>query len=235
MAEDFLYEGKVKKIYRHAPDQVLQVFKDSCSAFNGVKKEEIAGKAEFNARFSAWAFELLLEAGLPSHFIRYEKPNRLITTELKMIPAEVVVRNTVAGSLAKRLSLEEGLELNPPIVEWFYKDDSKNDPQVSVDILVSIYKLEPAWIEEMRSLALGVNSILKERFSKAGLWLVDFKLEFGRDPKGQIVLGDEISPDTCRLWDQETREKLDKDRFRFDLGDLMQGYETIWKKIQASQ
>ncbi len=226
------YEGKAKRLYRTAKGEILHEFKNSATAFNGVKKGEFEGKGLLNSKMSAVLFQLLEREGIQTHFLQWQAPQSLVTKELRMIPVEVVVRNVVAGSLAKRLGLKEGEVIRPPLVEWFLKDDAKGDPQVSEGILISLFGQKPEVLDELRMQALKVNALLSDWMDEAGLVLVDFKLEFGFDSKNQICLGDEISPDTCRLWDKNTKEKFDKDRFRFDLGDLMKGYEEVWARLQ---
>lgn len=227
-----LYEGKAKRIFLREDGLITHEFKNSATAFNGQKKAEFEGKGALNAQISSRLFQFLKSKGIDSHFQKFESPNRLITRKLQMIPVEVVVRNVVAGSLAKRLGLEEGKPLEPPVVEWFLKDDAKGDPQVSEDILISLFQQKRDVLDQLRQGALKVNEHLRSLFESCALELVDFKLEFGRDDQGRLLLADEISPDTCRLWDRKTREKLDKDRFRFDLGDLLQGYQEIWNRLQ---
>lgn len=209
------------------------VFKDSATAFNGQKKATIKGKGEINAHLTSLLMTYLNESGTPTHFIEQDAAGQIITDHLQMFPLEVVVRNKVAGSLAKRLQVKEGDPILPPLVEWFLKDDPKNDPQVSLGILEGIFGYSKKDLTEIEALALEVNKKLKSLFLKANLDLVDFKLEMGRNQKGVIVVGDEITPDTCRLWDSKTQEKLDKDRFRFELGDLMEGYREIEKRLKG--
>lgn len=231
-AESLLYEGKVKRIYRLGESELIQEFKNSATAFNGQKKEEIKGKAEVNAKICSIIFDYLNAQGVPTHFLELVSPTKIRSLHLEMIPVEVVVRNRVAGSLAKRLKEEEGAKLLRPVVEWFYKDDEQGDPQISEDLLIAFYQISPDDVSKMKELALEVNRHLTKLFAARELDLVDFKLEFGKDPSGRIVLGDEISPDSCRIWDAKTSEKLDKDRFRYDLGDLMVGYNNILERLE---
>jgi phosphoribosylaminoimidazole-succinocarboxamide synthase len=228
------YEGKAKRLYRLSESEILHEFKNSATAFNGQKKADFEGKGEMNSKISAALFKFLESRGIKTHFLRWQAPASLVTQKLKMIPVELVVRNVVAGSLAKRLGLEEGRPIEPPLVEWFLKNDSQGDPQVSEGILVALFDQNPERLNQMKVIALLVNQVLGELFARAQLRLVDFKLEFGVDAHHQIILGDEISPDTCRLWDLESQEKLDKDRFRFDLGDLMIGYREVWRRLQSA-
>ncbi|TVQ80382.1 MAG: phosphoribosylaminoimidazolesuccinocarboxamide synthase [Bradymonadales bacterium] len=229
--QDLLYEGKAKKIYREGEGLVRQRFKDIATAFNGEKKATVVGKAALNARFCALFFELLEKEALPTHFVSFDPPDSLITLELKMIPLEVVVRNRVAGSLSKRFPAEDKKSLEPPVVEYFLKNDAQNDPKVEEDLLVSLFHYDKKELLELRSFALKVNEILGFFVQTKGVDLIDLKLEFGRSPDGSILLGDEISPDTCRFWDVETGESLDKDRFRFEKGDLIEGYQKLATRL----
>jgi phosphoribosylaminoimidazole-succinocarboxamide synthase len=228
-----IYEGKAKQIFRAADGQLAQHFKDSATAFNGQKIARFPGKGALNSKMSAYFFDQLTRAEIPHHFVRWEEPNILITKSLRMIPVEVVVRNRVAGSLARRSQQEEGTPLQPALVEWYLKDDAKGDPQVSEEELHALHHIPEKDLREMQHLALMVNRVLLKLLSEKDLDLVDFKLEFGKDADGTVILGDEISPDTCRIWDHKTKEKLDKDRFRYDLGDLLEGYQKIWSRLQG--
>lgn len=227
-----LYEGKAKKVY--VPDnnenQLLHEFKDSATAFDGLKKGTIGDKGSINARLSSLLFPLLEKNGIKTHFIKFEEPNKLYTLKLDMIPIEVVVRNIVAGSLAKRTGFPEGKEVSSPIVEIYYKNDDLNDPLINDDHAVELGLASKDDIWKLKDLGKKTNSILKDFFETCGLKLVDFKLEFGKH-NGEIILGDEISPDTCRLWDAKTNEKLDKDRFRFDMGLVEESYREVLKRV----
>lgn len=227
-----LYEGKAKQLFATEDPQILFVaYKDSATAFNGEKKEEIAGKGILNNRITTLIFEKLQVAGIASHFIKRLSDTEQLVRKVDIIPIEVVVRNVAAGSLAKKLGLEEGTPLKRPIVEYYYKDDNLGDPFITtehIDILDLATKDEEA---ALYSKALQVNEVLKPMFAAVGVELIDFKLEFGRDNNGEVLLADEISPDTCRLWDAETKRKLDKDVFRRDLGSLTESYEIILEKL----
>ncbi len=229
-----IYEGKAKILYRQPDGTILHYFKDSATAFNAQKKAEFSGKGSTNVRISGLIFEYLKKKGIESHFIKTIDDRAFQSLALKMIPAEVVVRNRVAGSLAKRLGEKEGIILNPAVVEFYYKDDAKGDPLVSEDVLISLYGQNLSELQKMKELALQVNAALIELFKSAEIDLIDFKLEFGKTADGRIMLADEVSPDTCRLWDIKTGEKLDKDRFRFDLGDLMTGYRMVVERIEKA-
>jgi phosphoribosylaminoimidazole-succinocarboxamide synthase len=229
-----LYEGKAKRLYATEDPTVLYVeYKDSATAFNGEKKAEIAGKGNLNNRITTLIFEKLQANGIASHFIKSISDNEQLVKKVDIIPIEVVVRNIVAGSLAKRLGMEEGTPLPRPIVEFYYKDDNLGDPFISQE---HIDILGIATEEEVQALyegGLRVNEVLKPIFEQVGVQLIDFKLEFGRDENGNVLLADEISPDTCRLWDMETQQKLDKDVFRRDLGSLTDVYEIVLNKLEA--
>jgi phosphoribosylaminoimidazole-succinocarboxamide synthase len=229
-----LYEGKAKVIYKtEEEDKVIVFFKDSATAFDATKKAEIEGKGVINNTISSLLFELLEKSGIRTHYIKKISDREMLVWRAKRFDLEVVVRNITAGSLCKRLGLEEGLELKPPLVEFFYKNDQLHDPLVCVEHIKLLNLAEDWQVQSMKEMALKTNQVLKEFFKEHGLLLVDFKLEFGILPDGSLAVIDEISPDTCRLWDAKTREKLDKDRFRFDLGDLMEGYRRVLEKIQG--
>jgi phosphoribosylaminoimidazole-succinocarboxamide synthase len=226
-----IYEGKAKILYRGNDQTILHYFKDSATAFNAQKKGEFAGKGEMNCKIATLLFHYLAKKGIRTHFIKSVDERTFQTHALQMLPIEVVVRNRLAGSLAKRLGEREGAPLNPPVVEFYLKDDAKGDPLVSEDVLMALYSQSSKDLARLRELALEVNHNLQEVFKNANLTLADFKLEFGKTDSGEIILADEISPDTCRLWDIESGEKLDKDRFRFDLGDLMAGYQKVFERL----
>jgi phosphoribosylaminoimidazole-succinocarboxamide synthase len=229
-----LYEGKAKVIYKtEEEDKVIVFFKDSATAFDATKKAEIEGKGVINNTISSLLFELLEKSGIKTHYIKKISDREMLVWRAKRFDLEVVVRNITAGSLCKRLGLEEGLELKPPLVEFFYKNDQLHDPLICADHIRLLNLAEDWQVQSMKEMALKTNLVLREFFKEHGLLLVDFKLEFGILPDGSLAVIDEISPDTCRLWDAKTREKLDKDRFRFDLGDLMEGYRKVLEKIQG--
>ena len=225
-----IYEGKAKRIYEVVghPERVIQEFKDSLTAFNGEKKDTLPGKGQINAQITSHFFEYLEGKGIQTHFISHTQ-NTLLTHKLKMIPLEVVVRNYVAGSLKKRLGLEEGLHLSPPLVELYFKSDPLKDPLINEGHALLLKATDEATLKHIKALTLQVNQHLTCLLDSKGLQLVDFKLEFGQDQKGQVLLADEITPDTCRIW--EGAEKLDKDRFRFDLGDVKKGYQRIQQQL----
>lgn len=231
-----IYEGKAKIIYE-GPDAntVVQYFKDDATAFNGKKHEIIAGKGVLNNRISSHLMTKLEAIGIPTHFIRSINMREQLIRRVEIVPIEVVVRNIAAGSLCKRLGVKEGEILNKPLVEFYYKNDELGDPLISEDHAITFGWSDPYELEEIVSMAWRINDYLNGLFSGIGLKLVDFKMEFGRiyGQYGElyIVLADEICPDTCRLWDAKTGEKLDKDRFRQNLGDLVEGYQVIAERL----
>ncbi|KAA0567042.1 phosphoribosylaminoimidazolesuccinocarboxamide synthase [Bacillus sp. CH30_1T] len=231
-----LYEGKAKQIFATQDEEVVWIqYKNSATAFNGEKKADIDGKGVLNNKISSLLFSKLAEKGIQSHFIKQLSDDEQLVKRVRIIPLEVVVRNVIAGSLSKRLGKEEGTPLQKPIIEFYYKDDDLGDPLITDD---HIDYLEIASREErveIRTMALGVNEVLQGIFKEAGVTLVDFKLEFGKDRNGAIILGDEISPDTCRLWDAKTNQKLDKDVFRRDIGSLTEVYSIILERLGGNK
>lgn len=231
-----LYEGKAKTIYEGPePGTLVQYFKDDATAFNAQKHAVIAGKGVLNNRISAHIMTKLEAIGIPTHFIRSLNMREQLVREVEIIPVEFVVRNIAAGSLCKNLGVPEGSVLTQPLIEYYYKKDELNDPMISEHHIVNFGWADPYELEEIVNLTLRVNDYLSGLFAAIGLVLVDFKLEFGRlwGEHGElyIMLADEISPDNCRLWDAETGEKMDKDRFRQDLGDLIEGYQNIASRL----
>ncbi len=228
-----LKSGKTKSLYPGPePNTLRMVFRDEVTAQDGKRREEVPGKGTLNAQISACVFGVLEEHRIATHFLRAEDERTLIVRALEMFPLEVVVRNLVAGSMARRLGLQEGEPLAPPVVEWYLKDDERGDPWLNEDHIVALRLAERPMVEWMRDTALQVNEILSPFFAERGLQLVDFKLEFGVDSAGQLRVGDEFSPDTCRLWDEKTRQPLDKDRFRRQLGDLLEGYREVLARLR---
>ena len=226
-----LYEGKAKILYEtDDPDLLIQYFKDDATAFNAAKRGTIVGKGAMNNRISATLLAHVAEHGIPTHFVKVLSDREMLVKRLQIIKIEVVVRNIVAGSLAKRLGLPEGQDLAEPVLEFFYKDDALGDPMIN-DYHIRMLRLASG--PEMEAIVDGafrVNEILTEFFDKRGILLVDFKLEFGRS-RGEVLLGDEITPDGCRLWDKATQEKLDKDRFRRDLGGVEEAYAEVLRRV----
>lgn len=231
---EMLYEGKAKQVFKTDNDQhVLIYYKDDATAFNGVKKSSIENKGILNNAITAKVFEMLEENGIPTHYIKKVGEREQLCKKVDIIPLEVILRNTIAGSMAKRLGIEEGTTPAVPIYELCYKNDHYGDPLINDDHAVVLglatYE-ELAFIKEM---TLRINNTLAPFFEKHKIRLIDFKIEYGRDINGNIVLADEISPDTCRFWDLETGEKMDKDRFRRDLGKVEEAYIEIMKRIGA--
>ena len=228
---EMLYEGKAKKIFAtEQPDRVVQYFKDDATAFNAQKRGTIAEKGVINNKVSERLFRLLEQAGVPTHFVERLSDRELLTKKVTIVPVEVVVRNVVAGSLAKRLGLKEGDPIEPAIVEWYYKNDALGDPLIADEHIRLMKLATPEQMMEIKRLALKVNSVLQPFFRDRQMILVDFKLEFGLH-NGQLILADEISPDTCRFWDQTTKESMDKDRFRKDLGKIEEAYREVLKRV----
>jgi phosphoribosylaminoimidazole-succinocarboxamide synthase len=226
-----LYEGKAKIVYATSrPGMIVQYFKDDATAFNALKKGTIVGKGVINNRMSAVLFERVQKAGVPTHYLATLSEREMLCRRLQIIKIETIVRNIVAGSLAKRTGLEEGTAIAQPIVELYYKSDALGDPMINDDHVRMLRLATPAELAWVKRMALKVNSILKPHMARRGLLLVDFKLEFGRAGK-KLYLGDEISPDTCRLWDSKTRDKLDKDRFRRDLGGVEEAYQEVYRRL----
>lgn len=229
-----LYAGKAKSVYRtDNPDRFVMVFRDDTSAFDGEKKEQLNRKGMVNNRFNAFIMEKLEAAGIPTHFEGLISGAESLVKKLDMIPVECVVRNISAGSLCRRLGVEEGLELNPPTFELFLKNDAMHDPMINDSLAVSFGWAKADELARMKDLTYQVNDVLKALFDEAGMLLVDYKLEFGRSG-AEIVLGDEFSPDGCRIWDKETRKKMDKDRFRQGLGDVIETYEEVGRRLGIS-
>lgn len=228
---EMLYEGKAKKVFVTDQEGVYWVeYKDDATAFNGEKRGTIGDKGIVNNKLSALFFKALEKAGIPTHFLEVLSDREMLVRKLEMLPLEVVVRNTAAGSLAKRLGVEEGLKLPRPVVELYYKDDALGDPFVNEYHALAMGWAQENELKEIQELGLKVNSELQKILDQAGIILVDFKLEFGK-ADGKVFLGDEISPDTCRFWDKETQEKLDKDRFRRDLGKVEEAYEEVYRRV----
>lgn len=228
---DLLYTGKAKSVYStDSADHLVIVFRDDTSAFNGQKLEQLARKGRVNNTFNTFIMEKLAAAGIATHLEKMLSPTEALVKRLQMIPLECVIRNYAAGSLCKRLGVEEGTPLNPPTFELFLKNDALGDPMVNEYHARSFGWATDEQLEQMKALSFQVNSVLSGLFDAGNMILVDFKLEFGLF-HGQIVLGDEFSPDGCRLWDKETRKKLDKDRFRQGLGGVVEAYEEVGHRL----
>lgn len=229
-----LYAGKAKSVYHtDDPDRLILEFRDDTSAFDGERMESLARKGMVNNKFNAFIMGKLQEAGIPTHFDGLLSDTECVVKKLDMLPVECVVRNIAAGSLCRRLGVEEGQALTPSTFELFLKNDAQHDPMINESLAETFGWATPEQLKEMKALTYKVNDVLKALFEEGGMLLVDYKLEFGVF-KGQIVLGDEFSPDGCRLWDAETREKLDKDRFRQGLGGVIEAYEEVGRRIGIS-
>ncbi|MFB9990775.1 phosphoribosylaminoimidazolesuccinocarboxamide synthase [Deinococcus oregonensis] len=226
------YEGKAKRVYA-TPDPTVYIveYKDDATAFNGVKKAQIGGKGAINNAITAAIYPQLEAAGIPTHFIEKLSEREQRVKAVEIVPVEVIVRNVAAGSFSKRLNIEEGTLLPRPVVEYCYKSDALGDPLINTDTAISLGWATETELTRIRELALQVRDFLTPFFLKRGIKLIDFKLEFGKLADGTIVLADEISPDTCRFWDAETNEKMDKDRFRRDLGGVEDAYAEMLKRV----
>lgn len=233
MSKELLYEGKAKKIFSTDKENVLLMeFKDSLTAFNALKKGNFEGKGALNCKISTLLFKALSQKQIAHHWLETSGENLMLVKRTKIIPLEVVVRNYLAGSLAKKLGRDEGTQLSFPVLEYYYKDDALNDPFVNDDQVLAMGWANQEQLNHLRKEALKINQIILPLFLKAGLKLIDFKIEFGTDSEGNIILSDEISPDCMRLWDVKTNEKLDKDRFRRDLGSVDEAYAEVYKRLK---
>ncbi|KZX82156.1 phosphoribosylaminoimidazolesuccinocarboxamide synthase [Oleiphilus sp. HI0009] len=229
--QDLLYAGKAKSIYKtDDPNFMVMEFRDDTSAFDGEKMEQLDRKGMVNNKFNAFVMQKLSEAGIETHFESLLNDNESLVKNLEMLPVECVVRNRAAGSLVRRLGVDEGAELNPPTFELFLKNDALHDPMVNTSLCVTFGWATEDQLADMKRLTLAVNTVLSELFKSGGMILVDYKLEFGLF-EGRIVLGDEFSPDGCRIWDAETLNKMDKDRFRQGLGSVIETYEEVGRRI----
>ena len=234
-----LYEGKAKRVFAtDRTDLVAVEYKDDATAFNALKKAQLAGKGELNCQISARLFELLERDGIPTHYLALEPPNWMLVRPVRIVPVEVVVRNTAFGSLCKQMPIAPGTPLEPPLLDLYYKDDAFGDPLLTDARLERLGLLTPAQRSELERLAFAVNASLRRFFADLALQLVDFKIELGVTAEGELVVADEISPDTCRLWDLRVADGqdriLDKDRFRQDLGGVVEAYGEVLKRVQGA-
>ena len=230
-----LYEGKAKKVFAtNDPDYVIVSYKDDATAFNGVKRGTIVGKGVVNNRMSNHMFRLLEEEGIPTHYVEELSDRETIVKHVEIVPLEVIVRNIAAGSLSKRLGLPEGTPMKETVLEFSYKNDDLGDPMINDYHALAMELATKEEIETIKNMAFAINDIMIEFFKKMNINLIDFKLEFGRY-HGEIVLADEISPDTCRFWDMTTGEKLDKDRFRRDMGGVEDAYKEVFKRLSEAE
>lgn len=228
-----IYEGKAKILYEtDKPDLVIQEFKDDATAFDATKRGTIKDKGVINNEISSALFQLLESKGIPTHFVKKLSDREMLVKKLEIILVEVTIRNISAGGLSKALGIEEGIVLKSPVLEYHYKSDALHDPLINDYHIEMLGLATQKEMKKIKDYSFSINEILKDFFNKVNLKLVDFKLEFGRH-KGRILLGDEISPDTCRLWDKKTNEKLDKDRFRRDLGKIEEAYQEVLKRIKS--
>lgn len=230
--QEKIYEGKAKIIYAtDNPSMVIQYFKDDATAFDATKRGTIIDKGVYNNKISSTIFKLLEKSGVRTHFVEQLNDREMLVRKLTILPLEVVVRNRVAGSLAKRFGMEEGGELPMPVLEFFYKDDALHDPLINEDHIRAFRFASQEEVAFVKRTSLTVNKILKSFFDELGIMLVDYKLEYGKTVDGEILLADEITPDGCRLWDKNTLKKLDKDRFRRDLGGVEEAYQEIFNRV----
>ena len=229
-----LYEGKAKKVYATADENLYIVsYKDDATAFNGLKKGTIAGKGVINNRMSNMLMQMLEQEGVPTHFVKELSDRDTLVKKVSIVPLEVIIRNIAAGSFAKHYGVEEGIVFDQPTIEFSYKNDDLGDPLLNRYHALALKLATPEEIDTIERYAFRINDVLKAYFLKLNITLVDFKLEFGRLPDGAIVLADEISPDTCRFWDKDTGEKLDKDRFRRDLGGVEDAYNEVMRRLMG--
>lgn len=230
--KEMLYEGKAKRVYATDDPEILLVdYKDDATAFNGEKKGTIAGKGVINNRVTNYMMQILEKEGVPTHYIKELSDRETLVKKVSIVPLEVIIRNISAGSFAKRYGVEEGIVFKEPTIEFSYKNDDLGDPLINDYHAIALELATREEIETIKSMAFKVNSVMKDYFKKLNVDLVDFKLEFGKTSDGTIVLADEISPDTCRFWDCDTHEKLDKDRFRRDMGHVEDAYKEMMKRI----
>ena len=230
--KELLYEGKAKKVYETENPEVLIVsYKDDATAFDGMKKGTIVGKGAINNRMTNHIFKLLAAKGVPTHLVEELNDRETAVKKVAIVPLEVIIRNYSAGSFAKKLGLEEGIKLARPTLEFSYKNDDLHDPFINEYYALALNLATKEEIKTITEYAFTVNEVMQEYFSSLGIDLIDFKIEFGRLADGTIILADEVSPDTCRLWDQETHEKLDKDRFRRDMGHVEDAYNEVFRRL----
>ncbi len=232
---ELLYEGKAKKVFATDIDNILRIeYKNAATAFNGVKKDVIEGKGILNNLFSSYFFDVLRKAGIESHFLQKISDTEQLVTKVTIIPLEIIVRNVAAGTLAKRIGVEEGYVMKHPIIEMCYKRDDLGDPMLNDDHITSLEIATTEELKELKLKALKINEVLISYFKNFNLDLIDFKIEFGKTIDGEILLADEVSPDTCRLWDTTTKQKFDKDVFRRDIAPLRETYQALADKLGIS-
>lgn len=230
-----LYEGKAKKVFAtEDPNLVIVDYKDDATAFNGQKKGQITGKGAINNVMSNHMFQLLEKQGVPTHFVEQLSERETVVKKVQIVPLEVIIRNISAGSFAKRYGVQEGIVFDAPTVEFSYKNDDLGDPLINDHHALALRLATPEELESIKAMAFKINEVMQAYFDSLNVILVDFKLEFGKTADGKLVLADEISPDTCRLWDKDTKEKLDKDRFRRDMGGVEDAYQEIMRRLMGN-
>ena len=230
---EMLYEGKAKKIFKtDNSGEYLVYYKDDATAFNGVKKDEISEKGVINNKISSYVFELLESNGINTHYVKRISDREMIVKSVEIVPLEVIVRNVSAGSMCKRFGVDEGIKFESPVFEFSYKNDELGDPLMNDYHAMALKLATREELDYIKDQAFKINELLKTFFKKLDLKLIDFKLEFGKTQDNQIILADEVSPDTCRLWDVNTNEKMDKDRFRRDLGNIIDAYKEVLSRIE---
>lgn len=233
---EMLYEGKAKKVYATEDENLVIVdYKDDATAFNGEKKGTIAGKGVVNNIMSNHMFQLLEKQGVPTHYVEQLSERETVVKKVNIVPLEVIIRNISAGSFAKRYGVEEGIVFDNPTIEFSYKNDALGDPLINDYHAMALGLATEQEIERIKDMSFRINEVMKKYFDSLNVILVDFKLEFGKTADGTIVLADEISPDTCRLWDKDTKEKLDKDRFRRDMGGVEEAYQEMFRRLLGEQ
>ncbi len=236
MEKKALYEGKAKIMYTtENPDELLVYYKDDATAGNGAKKGTISDKGIMNNKMTAFFFDLLAKNGIQHHYISMPSEREMLVKKLEIIPLEVIIRNVAAGSLAQRLGLDEGVKMKMPVIEFCYKNDDLGDPMVNRYHILAMDLATEAELDEIEKMSLKINDILVKFLKEKKVDLIDFKLEYGRDKDGKVILADEISPDNCRFWDSDTHEKLDKDRFRRDLGNVEDAYKEMLKRLTGEE
>lgn len=230
--KDLLYEGKAKKVFKtEDPNMLIVSYKDDATAFDGMKKGTIVGKGAINNRMTNHIFKLLEKKGVPTHLVEELNDRETVVKKVDIVPLEVIIRNFSAGSFAKKMGMEEGIKFSRPTLEFSYKNDDLHDPFINSYYALALNLATQEEIDTITKYAFIVNDVMQEYFGSLGIDLIDFKIEFGRLADGTVILADEVSPDTCRLWDKETHEKLDKDRFRRDLGNVEDAYQEVFRRL----
>jgi len=224
-------KGKAKTVYEYDDDHYLIEFRDDITAFDSVKHDIVGGKGYYNCQISAKLFEILEENGIKTHFVKLLEPNKMLVKKVEIIPLEVIVRNIATGSIVRNYPFKEGMVFERPIVMLDYKDDAYHDPLMNDDMILAMGLVNEEELKQIKEIALKVNDVLKGYFESIGILLPDFKIEIGKDKEGNLLVADEISPDSCRLWDAKTKKSLDKDNYRFDKGDVLAGYKEVYRRM----